>query len=115
MKVVSVARDQEPLVHHRIDSGYQLSTIDHQLFMKPFFPVILALLLGGAGVSVTHAQLGPNGATASFRGSLPPKAVSPISGAQRAALERELDAQTRAFITVKRHPRAADADIFLKA
>ncbi|QIF01677.1 prolyl oligopeptidase family serine peptidase [Roseimicrobium sp. ORNL1] len=83
--------------------------------MKPLFPVILALLLGSAGASVSHAQLRADGATASFRGSLPPKAVSPISGAPRATLERELDAQTRAFIAVKRHPRAADADIFLKA
>lgn len=81
--------------------------------MKPFLPVILALLLGSAATS--HAQLRADGATASFRGALPPKAVAPISGAQRSALERELDTLTRAFIPVKRHPRAADAEIFLKA
>jgi hypothetical protein len=81
--------------------------------MKPFPCVILALLLGSAAVS--HAQLRPDGATASFRGSLPPKATAPISGAQRTALERELDAVTRSLISVKRHPHAADADIFIKA
>jgi hypothetical protein len=81
--------------------------------MKPFTPVILALLLGSAAAS--HAQLRADGATASFRGSLPPKATAPISVSQRTALERELETLTRAFIAVKRHPRAADAEIFLKA
>ncbi len=80
--------------------------------MKPSHLVLLALL-GSAAVS--HAQLRPDGATASFRGSLPPRPTADLSAAQRTQLERELDTLTRAFRAVARHPRAADADIFLKA
>lgn len=82
--------------------------------MKPLLLVLLALL-GGATFSQAQAQLRQDGATASFRGSLPPKATAPIGSAQRDALERELDTLGRAFRTVSRHPPAADADIFLKA
>lgn len=70
-----------------------------------------------AFVSLTaaHAQLRPEGATASFRGSLPPKPVAALSSEQEAVLEKELAALTAEFERVKQHPRAADAHIFLKA
>ncbi|HCN30868.1 MAG TPA: hypothetical protein DIT64_19540 [Verrucomicrobiales bacterium] len=61
------------------------------------------------------AQLRPDGATASFRGSLPPKPVAALSAGQEAELEKELAALTAGFEPVKKHPRAADAHIFLKA
>ncbi|CAN5908522.1 prolyl oligopeptidase family serine peptidase [soil metagenome] len=62
-----------------------------------------------------QAQLGPNGATASFLGSLPPKPTADLSPEQQAALQKELAAVTADFQSVKKHERAADADIFLKA
>ena len=61
------------------------------------------------------AQLSPTGATASFKGSLPPKPSADISSEQQAALEKELADVTKAFQAVKKHERAADADIFIKA
>lgn len=62
-----------------------------------------------------QAQLSPNGATASFKGSLPPKPTAALSAEQEAGIEKELAAVTQAFQSVKKHERAADADIFLKA
>jgi hypothetical protein len=63
----------------------------------------------------TYSQLSPTGATASFKGSLPPKPAADISSADQAALEKELAGVTTAFQSVKKHERAADADIFIKA
>jgi len=63
----------------------------------------------------THAQLSANGATASFKGSLPPKPTAPLSAEQEAAIETELTEVTNAFEAVKTHKHAADAHIFLKA
>lgn len=74
---------------------------------------LLALLLCAA--SAAHAQLGPNGATASFLGSLPPKPTADLTPEQQSALEKELTDVTASFQAVKKHARAADADIFLKA
>jgi hypothetical protein len=65
--------------------------------------------------AAAHAQLGPNGATASFKGSLPPKPTAALSAEQEAGIENELGSVTRAFVLVRKHPRAADAEIFLKA
>lgn len=65
--------------------------------------------------SCAYAQLGPNGATASFLGSLPPKPTADLTLEQQSALEKELAEVTTAFQAVKKHERAADADIFLKA
>ena len=65
--------------------------------------------------STALAQLGPNGATASFKGSLPPKPTADLASEQQDALAKELAAVTEAFQSVKKHPRAADAEIFLKA
>ncbi|MDB6073079.1 MAG: phospholipase/Carboxylesterase [Verrucomicrobiaceae bacterium] len=65
--------------------------------------------------SAALAQLGPNGATASFKGSLPPKPTAGLSTAQAEALQKDLSAVTDAFQSVKKHPNAADADIFIKA
>ncbi len=61
------------------------------------------------------AQLTANGATASFKGSLPPKPTTALSAEQEAAIERELDVVKAEFESVKKHQRSADAAIFLKA
>lgn len=74
--------------------------------------IILALALSTLGV---QAQLRSDGATASFKGSLPPKPVAALSAEQEAGIAKELEAVTAQFAAVKKHPRAADADIFLKA
>lgn len=62
-----------------------------------------------------QAQLSSTGATASFKGALPPPPVADISPSQQSALEKELTEVTKAFQSVKKHEHAADADIFLKA
>ncbi len=72
--------------------------------------VLFALL-----TAVAHAQLQPDSATATFRGSLPPKPTTDLSSDQIKLLENKLADLTRDFAAVKKHPRAADADIFLKA
>lgn len=61
------------------------------------------------------AQLGPGGATASFKGSLPPKPTADLSADQQGGIEKKLAEVTAAFQAVKKHEHAADADIFLKA
>lgn len=61
------------------------------------------------------AQLSPAGATASFRGSLPPPPVAALSPDQESILQDELDAVTESFAAVRQHERAADVEIFLKA
>jgi hypothetical protein len=61
------------------------------------------------------AQLRPDGATASVQGSLPPKPTADLSPEQQGAIEKRLAAVTAQFQVVKKHKRAADADIFLKA
>ena len=66
-------------------------------------------------VVAAQAQLSPNGATASFKGSLPPKPTAALSAEQEGGIAKELAEVTKAFQAVKKHPRAADADIFLKA
>lgn len=73
-------------------------------FLLPLFLPAIAL-----------AQLGPNGATASFRGSLPPKPTAALSADQESPIEARLKALVADFQAVKKHPRAADAEIFLKA
>ncbi|MFO1485951.1 MAG: prolyl oligopeptidase family serine peptidase [Verrucomicrobiaceae bacterium] len=73
------------------------------------------LLLLVLAVVTAHAQLAPNGATASFKGSLPPKPTAALSAEQEAGIEARLKTLTGEFQTVKTHERAADADIFLKA
>ena len=80
--------------------------------MKPLF---FQSFLFAAALLSAHAQLSPNGATASFKGSLPPKPTAALSVEQEAGIENELGSVTRAFVAVRKHPRAADADIFLKA
>ena len=64
---------------------------------------------------IVQAQLGPNGATASFKGSLPPKPTAALSAEQEAAIEKELALVKAEFESVKKHVRSADAAIFLKA
>jgi predicted esterase len=72
--------------------------------------LLLALL-----PSFAFAQLSPNCATASFKGSLPPKPTAALSADQEAGIEARLKSLTTDFASVKKHPQAADADIFLKA
>ena len=72
--------------------------------------LLLALL-----PSFAFAQLSPNGATASFKGSLPPKPTAALSADQEAGIEARLKSLTTDFASVKKHPQAADAEIFLKA
>ena len=79
----------------------------NRLALVPLLSALLAL--------PTQAQLASNGATASFRGSLPPKPVAALSAEQEDGLAKRLTALTADFQQVKNHPRAADADIFLKA
>lgn len=66
-------------------------------------------------LSAALAQLSQTGATASFKGSLPPPPVAPLPASQEAMLERELDAVTKSFEAVRKHQRAADVEIFLMA
>jgi pimeloyl-ACP methyl ester carboxylesterase len=80
--------------------------------MKTTFFAFVALLCGPV---LSYAQLSADGATASFKGSLPPKPSADISPEQQAAIEKRLAEVTQAFHSVKKHARAADADIFLKA
>lgn len=80
--------------------------------MKTVALASLLLLVSGAPL---HAQLRADGATASFRGSLPPKPSADISRAQEIALADRLLDLTEALRPLKAHPRAADAEIFLKA
>ncbi|MDB6137985.1 MAG: phospholipase/Carboxylesterase [Verrucomicrobiaceae bacterium] len=65
--------------------------------------------------SAALAQLGPGGATPSFKGSLPPQPVADLTTDQSEALQKDLTAATDAFQAVKQHANAADAEIFLKA
>ncbi len=76
------------------------------------FGVLACLLLASGEMA---AQLRSDGATASFRGALPPKPVADLSPEQEAALTRRLEELTAAFVSVKAHERAADAEIFIKA
>lgn len=62
-----------------------------------------------------QAQLRPDGATASFKGSLPPKPTAALSVEQEAGLAKELETVTAEFASVRKHERAADVEIFLKA
>lgn len=73
------------------------------------------ILLLALASSTAFAQLSPGGATASFKGSLPPKPTADLSPDQQSALEKRLAEVTAQFAEVKKHPHAADADIFIKA
>lgn len=79
--------------------------------MRRFLPTLFLTCLS----LPAQAQLSPNGATASFKGSLPPKPVAPLSADEEAATEKKLAALEGALARVKKHPRSADAAIFLKA
>jgi hypothetical protein len=47
------------------------------------------LLILAFVTSSAFAQLGPGGATASFKGSLPPKPVADLSPGQQSAIEKD--------------------------
>ncbi|MES2598950.1 MAG: prolyl oligopeptidase family serine peptidase [Verrucomicrobiota bacterium] len=78
--------------------------------MRPHIALLLLL-----AVLPAQAQLSSNGATASFKGSLPPKPTAALNAEQEGALEKSLAALQAEFEGVKKHPRSADAAIFLKA
>lgn len=73
--------------------------------------LIVPLLLASPAL----AQLRADGATASFRGALPPKPTVEPSAEAVASLQERLSTLTASFEPVKKHERAADAEIFLKA
>lgn len=75
----------------------------------------LAVLGCGLAAPLAQAQLRADGATASFRGSLPPKPTAPLSAEQEAALEKDLAAAVADFAPLRAEPVAADIEIFLKA
>ena len=72
---------------------------------------LLALLL----TSPLLAQLSPNGATASVKGSLPPKPAVDLAADDQTALQKRLTDLSKDFESVRKHERSADAAIFLKA
>ena len=65
--------------------------------------------------SIAYGQLRPDGATASFRGSLPPKPTADLSDEQVHVIQEKLTKVTQEFSAVKKHARAADVEIFIKA
>ncbi len=80
--------------------------------MKTFFGLVLGgLLLATQG----WGQLGADGATASFRGALPPAPVAALSAEQEEVIATKLAEVQEMFELVKGHERAADVAIFLKA
>ena len=62
-----------------------------------------------------HAQLQSDGATATFRGSLPPKPTGELDDEQVNSIKTKLASVSRDFVSVKKHVRAADVEIFIKA
>lgn len=87
---------------------------DGAFMFLPMKRFLLSYLLVAAALPV-QAQLRPDGATASFKGSLPPKPTAALSMEQEAGLSKELEAITAEFAAVRKHERAADVEIFLKA
>ena len=81
--------------------------------MKPF--IVFVLFASIAYAQLQPGQLQSDGATASFRGSLPPKARAELAREQIEPLQSRLNTLTQDFSSIKKHARAADADIFLKA
>jgi len=73
------------------------------------------LLLALSFATLASAQLRPDGATASFRGSLPPKPTAALSAEQESSIEKQLAEVTAEFKKVQSHERSADAAIFIKA
>ncbi|SKB01594.1 Prolyl oligopeptidase family protein [Prosthecobacter debontii] len=73
------------------------------------------LLLALSFATLASAQLRPDGATASFRGSLPPKPTAALSAEQESSIEKQLAEVTTEFKKVQSHERSADAAIFIKA
>lgn len=69
----------------------------------------------GLSVPEASAQLRSDGATASFRGALPPQPVLALSSEQEGQIEKRLAEVTAMFEGVKQSQRAADVEIFLKA
>jgi predicted esterase len=69
----------------------------------------------GLSVPEAWAQLRSDGATASFRGALPPQPVVALSSEQEGQIEKRLAEVTTMFEGVKQSQRAADVEIFLKA
>jgi hypothetical protein len=76
---------------------------------------LVAALAMAVAAPVALAQLRSDGATASFRGRLPPPPVAPLSAEQEAGIERRLAALEADFAAVATHPRAADVAVLLKA
>lgn len=80
--------------------------------MKPALPLVLLLSVLTA---VRGAELKPGDAIDAIPRILPPKPVAALSAEQESDLEKALAALETEFAAVKKHPRSADAAIFLKA
>lgn len=74
-----------------------------------------AVLLAVLALPDARAQLRPDGATASFRGSLPPPPVAPLTAEQEAVITRRLHELDADFASVKSHVRSADIAVLLEA
>lgn len=83
--------------------------------ISPSMHRALTLVFSLALATLASAQLRPDGATASFKGSLPPKPTAALSAEQEAGIEKELAGVTADFHKVQNHTRSADAAIFIKA
>ncbi len=79
------------------------------------FCLVGLVWLAGMGVPEVCGQLRSDGATASFRGALPPVAVAALSVEQEAQIKKRLAEVTEMFGLIKGSERAADVEIFLKA
>ncbi|MEQ1825067.1 MAG: prolyl oligopeptidase family serine peptidase [Pirellula sp.] len=77
-----------------------------------FIAFVLYVLFPASWVG---AQLRTDGATASFMGSLPPKKTVDLPQERIAQLQARLLSLQEQFSKVRKHPRAADAEIFIKA
>jgi hypothetical protein len=83
---------------------------------SPWLVIVGCLVIGpNIGNPPVRGQLTTGGATASFRGSLPPQATVRLEATQTQALRARLERVAKSFEPVRQHRYAADADIFLKA
>lgn len=79
--------------------------------ISPCIAVVIVAFL----ISPVSAQLRSDGATASFRGALPPKPVAEPSDAQLKRIESKWREVNDKFRSIAGHPNSADAEIFIKA
>lgn len=99
-------------------SRFGPSTFFHKVLNMNLSKTTLVLFLLGYFVSGGNpgwCQLRPDGATASFQGALPPKKTVELAKEALDALKARWQRAERGMESLRQHPRAADADIFVKA